>query len=57
MDSRSQLENKKLCLLRLEQKLMVSQTEKLMAAQQSQWMQHNLLERGNPVKTIKAPLV
>ncbi|TWR28547.1 peptide chain release factor H [Mucilaginibacter achroorhodeus] len=57
MDSRSQLENKKLCLVRLEQKLMVSQTEKLMAAQQSQWMQHNLLERGNPVKTINAPLM
>ncbi|MBL4676957.1 MAG: peptide chain release factor H [Mucilaginibacter sp.] len=56
MDSRSQLENKKLCLARLEAKVMVAQTEQLMARQQTQWMQHNLLERGNPVKIIKAGL-
>jgi peptide chain release factor len=56
MDSRSQLENKKLCLERLEAKVMVWQTEQLIAQQQHQWMQHNLLERGNPIKTIKANL-
>jgi peptide chain release factor len=56
MDTRSQLENKKLCLARLEAKIMVWQTEQLMAQQQSQWQEHNMLERGNPVKTIKGEL-
>ncbi|WCT13521.1 peptide chain release factor H [Mucilaginibacter jinjuensis] len=57
MDTRSQLENKKLCLARLEAKILVWQTEQLMAQQQSQWREHNALERGNPVKTIKAELL
>ncbi len=56
MDTRSQLENKKLCLARLEAKIMVWQTEQLIAQQQCQWLEHNALERGNPVKTIKAEL-
>jgi len=56
MDSRSQLENKKLCLARLETKFFVWQTEQLMQQQQDRWMEHNALERGNPVKTIKAEL-
>lgn len=56
MDSRSQLENKKLCLARLEAKVLVWQTEQLVARQQDQWQQHNELERGNPVKTIKLTL-
>lgn len=56
MDTRSQLENKKLCLARLEAKVMVSQTERLMEQQQSQWQEHNALARGNPVKTIRQDL-
>lgn len=56
MDTRSQLENKKLCLARLEAKILVWQTEQLMDQQQSQWQEHNALERGNPVKTIKGDL-
>lgn len=56
MDTRSQLENKKLCMARLEAKILVWQTEQLMLQQQSQWQEHNALERGNPVKTIKAEL-
>ena len=56
MDTRSQLENKKLCMARLEAKIMVWQTEQLIAQQQSQWQEHNALARGNPVKTIKAEL-
>ena len=56
MDTRSQLENKKLCLARLEAKIMVWQTEQLMVQQQSQWQEHNMLERGNPAKTIRAEL-
>lgn len=57
MDSRSQLENKKLCLQRLEAKVMVWQTGQLMLQQHSQWMQHHSLERGNPIKIIKADLL
>jgi len=57
MDTRSQLENKKLCLARLEAKILVKQTEQLMEQQLSQWQEHNALERGNPVKIIKAELV
>lgn len=56
MDSRSQLENKKLCLERLRNKHLVWQTEQLMLQQQDLWQEHNVLERGNPVKTIKADL-
>jgi peptide chain release factor len=56
MDSRSQLENKKLCLARLQAKVLALQVEQLIAAQQVRWMQHHNLERGNPVKTIKMPL-
>jgi peptide chain release factor len=56
MDSRSQLENKKLCLARLEAKILVWQTEQLMEQQQNQWQEHSALERGNPAKTIKAEL-
>ncbi|WP_183565964.1 peptide chain release factor H [Mucilaginibacter sp. SP1R1] len=56
MDTRSQLENKNLCMVRLEAKILVWQTEQLVAQQQNQWQEHNALERGNPVKTIKADL-
>ncbi len=56
MDTRSQLENKKLCLARLEAKILVWQTEQLVALQQNQWQQHNELDRGNPIKTIQTAL-
>ena len=56
MDSRSQLENKKLCLARLQAKVLALQTDELIAAQQTRWMQHHNLGRGNPVKIIKMPL-
>jgi len=52
MDSRSQLQNKKLCLERLEQKIFAWQTSQLIAQQQTRWQEHNVLERGNAVKTI-----
>ena len=52
MDSRSQLQNKKLCLQRLEAKVLAWQTGRLIAEQQARWQEHNTLERGNPVKTI-----
>jgi peptide chain release factor len=56
MDSRSQLENKKLCLQRLQAKVMAWQTEKLIVQQQQQWLNHHHLERGNAVKTIRQSL-
>ena len=56
MDSRSQLENKKRCLARLEAKILIWQTEQLMEQQQNQWNQHQTLTRGDAVKTIKADL-
>lgn len=52
MDSRSQLQNKKLCIERLDAKFMAWQTEKLVQQQQTQWQEHNELERGSAVKTI-----
>ncbi|MCR8558363.1 peptide chain release factor H [Mucilaginibacter sp. BJC16-A38] len=57
MDSRSQLENKKLCLSRLEGKVLARQTGQLVEQQQSKWLQHHSLERGNPVKTLRGNLL
>lgn len=57
MDSRSQLQNKKLCLERLKARVMAWHTEQALQKQQDQWQEHNILERGNPVRTIKLPLI
>jgi peptide chain release factor len=56
MDSRSQLENKKLCLARLQTKVLAWHAGQLNAERQTRWQQHHNLARGNPVKTIKMPL-
>ncbi len=56
MDSRSQLENKKRCLKRLEEKVIAWQTRQLIGQQQARWQEHNSLERGNAVKTIVGEL-
>jgi len=56
MDTRSQLENKKLCLSRLQEKVLVWQTEQLMEQQQNQWQNHYELARGNAVKVIRCDL-
>ena len=55
-DSRSQLQNKQLCIERLKAKVLAWQTDQLVAARQAQWDEHNELERGNPVKVIISPL-
>jgi peptide chain release factor len=52
MDSRSQSQNKKLCLERLEAKVLAWQTGLLTGEQQTRWQEHDALERGNAVKTI-----
>ena len=56
MDSRSQLQNKQLCLERLEAKFMTWQMEQLVKQQQNQWQEHNELERGRAVKVISERL-
>ena len=55
-DNRSQLQNRRLAIERLQVKLAAQKQEKLLAAEQSNWHNHNTLIRGNPVKTIKKEL-
>ena len=57
MDSRSQLENKKHCLERLKAKVFFEEKAREIQQQQSLWQKHNELQRGNPIKTIKASLL
>lgn len=56
METRSQLQNKKLCLERLKAKVEAQYLDKMLLQQQAQWQAHNVLERGNPVKVITADL-
>ncbi|NLR81556.1 peptide chain release factor H [Chitinophaga eiseniae] len=56
MDSRSQLQNKQLCLQRLEAKFLAWQTTRLVGQQQDRWQEHNELERGQAVKVIRERL-
>jgi peptide chain release factor len=55
-DHRSQLQNKKICLERLEAKVLARQMDQLVTQQQYQWQEHNELERGNAIKTITGKL-
>lgn len=55
-DMRSQVQNKKLSLERLTMKLSAIEEAKLMQQTHEVWMNHNLLERGNPVKKFKGDL-
>jgi peptide chain release factor len=57
MDSRSQLQNRKLCLERLEAKIKGWEIEQLLDQQQSQWLEHHQLERGNAVRTFRERLI
>ena len=55
-DERSQLQNKKQAIERLKIKLAAYEQERAMAFVQSNWQNHNELERGNPVRVIRAEL-
>lgn len=55
-DERSQLMNKKTAEERLRNKLLTLEIEETIRQTQEQWMEHNLLQRGSPVKVFKAPL-
>ena len=55
-DERSQLQNKKQAVERLKIKLATYEQERATAFVQENWQNHNELERGNPVRVIKAEL-
>jgi peptide chain release factor len=55
-DQRSQQLNKKLAIERLRLKVQQAQIEQLAKDAQIQWQQHNVLERGNPVKIFDMEL-
>jgi len=55
-DERSQLQNKKQAIERLKIKLADYEQERKLAFTQENWQNHNELERGNPVRVIKAEL-
>jgi peptide chain release factor len=55
-DMRSQTQNKKLAYERLIMKLSSIEEEKQMQQTHDVWMNHNTLERGNPVKKFKGDL-
>ena len=55
-DMRSQSQNKKLARERLIMKLSAAEEEKQMQQTHDVWMNHNTLERGNPVKKFKGDL-
>lgn len=55
-DMRSQSQNKKLAYDRLILKLSAIEEEKQMQQAHDVWMNHNLLQRGNPIKKYKGDL-
>ena len=55
-DMRSQAQNKKLAHERLMMKLASLEESKQQEHDRSVWMNHNTLERGNPVKKFKGDL-
>ena len=55
-DMRSQAQNKKLALERLIMKLSAIEEKKQMQQTHDVWMNHNTLERGNPIKKFKGDL-
>lgn len=55
-DEHSQTQNKKLAKERLIMKLSAIEEEKRMQQTRNVWMNHNTLERGNPVKMFKSDL-
>jgi peptide chain release factor len=55
-DERSQIQNKKLAVARLLAKLAAIEEAKKNNQTYEIWMNHNLLQRGNPVKKFKGEL-
>ena len=55
-DARTQLQNKKLALERIKDKIMQEELRQLKQKVQEKWMKHNELERGNAVMTFEEKL-
>lgn len=55
-DARSQLQNKKLALERLKEKIEFEKLRQVKMMVQEQWIKHSQLERGNPVKKFEEKL-
>ena len=55
-DLRSQSQNKRLALERLMMKLSAMEEDRRQCQTREVWMNHNTLQRGNPVKTFKGDL-
>lgn len=55
-NDRSQLMNKKDATEKLKNKIMSWQLEQTNSKIQDKWMEHNILERGNPIKIFKEKL-
>ena len=51
-DSRSQLENKKISIIRLKEKVMEFHIQQLERRMQETWNNHLNVQRGNPVRTF-----
>jgi peptide chain release factor len=51
-DSRSQIQNKKIALERIKEKLKELETKHYSSMEADQWSKHYQLERGNPVKVF-----
>lgn len=56
-EQRSQLQNKKQAMERLLIKIAAWNTVQLTSVAQNNWSNHNSLQRGNPIKVIREPLV
>jgi peptide chain release factor len=56
-DNRSQMMNKKAALERLRIKLIARDAENTLIEVKENWQNHNVLQRGNPIKTICAELI
>lgn len=55
-DARTQLQNKKLALERIKEKIMQEELKQLKQKVQEKWMKHNELERGNAVMRFEEKL-
>ncbi len=55
-ENRSQIQNKKQAIERLKIKIAAYEQERLLTFTQENWQNHNELERGNPIRTIKSGL-
>ncbi|WP_025740564.1 peptide chain release factor H [Aquimarina pacifica] len=53
MDSRSQYQNKKIAIQRLQQKMIEIQLEQLKQSLNDQWENHLSIQRGNPVRIFR----